>query len=208
MRRTKEDAEATRNDVLRAALQVFSEKGYAAATLEDIADRAGVTRGAIYWHFDNKADLYNQSLEEFSKLSSQIVARAIEAGGSMPAILKRIFVDLLHAVEHNRELRAALELELFNTGRIPELVEGRQKQLAAGEQLLVGMAQAMEQGIAAGSLREDIRPLTLARSFLAFQNGVIQLWLLEPGSFSLASEAEAMAEIYLNGIIIVGKEVG
>ncbi len=201
MRRTKEEAKATRQDVLRSALQVFSEKGYAAATLKDIADRAGVTRGAVYWHFDNKADLYNTLLAEFSAISSQVVAKAVEAGGTLPEILKRIFVRLLQEVERDRELRAVLELELFTMLRISELEASRQKQLEAGEQLLAGIAQAMEEGIQAGSLRKDFEPITMARSFLAFQKGAIQLWLLNPKSFSLQLEAEAMAEIYLKGIL-------
>lgn len=201
MRRTKEEAEATRQDVLRSALQVFSEKGYAAATLKDIADRAGVTRGAVYWHFENKADLYNTLLAEFSTMSSQIVAKAIEAGGTLPEILKRVFVRLLQEVECDRELRAVLELELFTMLRIAELEDSRQKQLETGEQLLAGISQAMEEGIQAGYLRKDFEPITMARSFLAFQKGAIQLWLVDPKSFSLQLEAEAMAEIYLKGIL-------
>lgn len=201
MRRTKEEAEATRQDVLRSALQVFSEKGYAAATLKDIADRAGVTRGAVYWHFENKADLYNTLLAEFSTMSSQIVAKAIEAGGTLPEILKRVFVRLLQEVERDRELRAVLELELFTMLRIAELEDSRQKQLETGEQLLAGISQAMEEGIQAGYLRKDFEPITMARSFLAFQKGAIQLWLVDPKSFSLQLEAEAMAEIYLKGIL-------
>ena len=59
MRRTKEEAAVTRATLLKAALAVFSSKGYDATTLDDIASAAKVTRGAIYWHFKSKADLYN-----------------------------------------------------------------------------------------------------------------------------------------------------
>ena len=64
MRRTKEDAALTRETVLDAALAVFSRQGYAATTLDHIAQEAGVTRGAIYWHFGGKAELYNALVEE------------------------------------------------------------------------------------------------------------------------------------------------
>lgn len=57
MRRTKEEAFETRQALLDAALPVFSENGLEATRLEDIAERAGVTRGALYWHFKNKEDL-------------------------------------------------------------------------------------------------------------------------------------------------------
>jgi len=56
-RRTKQEAEATREGILLAALDLFSRKGYARTTFTDIADRIGMTRGAVYWHFDNKPAL-------------------------------------------------------------------------------------------------------------------------------------------------------
>src|SRR5690625_5575027 len=57
------DAEATREALLDAAEAVFYERGVARASLEAIARRAGLTRGALYWHFDGKADLFRQLLE-------------------------------------------------------------------------------------------------------------------------------------------------
>lgn len=62
-RRTKAEAEATRKALLDAAEAVFYEKGVARATLRDIAHTAGVTRGALYWHFEGKADLFQAMLE-------------------------------------------------------------------------------------------------------------------------------------------------
>ena len=67
MRRTKEDAEKTRQQLMDAGLVVFIKKGYKAANLEDIAKEANVTRGAITWHFKNKKTLYRAIIEEGSK---------------------------------------------------------------------------------------------------------------------------------------------
>lgn len=58
MRRTKEKAERTRGAILNASLKVFSTKGYTRTRFEDVAKEAGVTRGAINWHFDNKGALH------------------------------------------------------------------------------------------------------------------------------------------------------
>lgn len=57
-RKTKEEALETRNRILEAAVEVFLEKGVSQAGLEVIAEKAGVTRGAVYWHFKNKADIF------------------------------------------------------------------------------------------------------------------------------------------------------
>lgn len=58
MRRTKEEAEQTRKNILAAARRVFHEFGVSQSSLERVAKAAGVTRGAIYWHFKNKTELF------------------------------------------------------------------------------------------------------------------------------------------------------
>ncbi len=57
-RRTKEEALATREQLLDAAVQVFRERGVGHASLSEVADEAGLTRGAVYHHFDSKAELF------------------------------------------------------------------------------------------------------------------------------------------------------
>lgn len=201
MRRTKEEAEQTRQDVLDAALKVFGEKGYAAATLNEIATRAGVTRGAIYWHFKNKAELYNTLLKKAASISAQVVEAAAGEGGELPEILERVFVRLLQAVEDDPMLRATLELELFKTAQLSELAESKKQRLKAGEQLVAGIAEVMRSGVQQGFLNEDLDPLLMARAFVGFQNGMIRLWLMAPRSFSLKAQASSLAAIYLNGVL-------
>ena len=200
MRKTKEEAEKTRQDLLKAALSVFSQKGYAATTLEDVAKEAGVTRGAIYWHFGSKAELYSALLEEYSARGSEIVQVAVAEGGSMVEILHRIFVRLLTAVENDPALRAVMEINLFKTEYSPELSDTLSKQVENGRILLTGIAQAMEQGIAAGELRSDMEAEDLARAFIAFQNGILHLWLIDPIAFDLGERAPKMAEILIQGL--------
>ena len=62
-RRTKEEALATRHGILDAAELLFQRQGVSRTTLQDIAQAAGLTRGAIYWHFKDKADLFNAMME-------------------------------------------------------------------------------------------------------------------------------------------------
>ena len=73
MRRTKAEAEQTRNDILKAALILFDEQGYAQTSLSTIARKAKVTRGAIYWHFENKEEILAALAQaQFAELNSQI----------------------------------------------------------------------------------------------------------------------------------------
>ena len=57
VRRTKEEAEQTRDAILDSALDVFYEKGFSRTTFDEIAKRINLTKGAVYWHFRNKVDL-------------------------------------------------------------------------------------------------------------------------------------------------------
>lgn len=200
MRRTKEEAAVTRASLLKAALAVFSAKGFAAATLDDVAKSAKVTRGAIYWHFKSKADLYNTLIQEFSARGAAVVQQAITEGGTLIEILRRVFIRQCSLIEENKEARAVMELALFKTGLDPELKAGRKKQVEAGNALLEGITGAMQQGMAQSVLRNDMNPADMARAFIAFENGVIQLWLVSPQSFSLKASAESFAEILLDGL--------
>jgi TetR/AcrR family acrAB operon transcriptional repressor len=200
MRRTKEEAAVTRATVLKAALSVFSAKGYAAATLDDVASAAKVTRGAIYWHFKSKADLYNTLVEELSARGASVVQQAASEGGTFLDILRRIFIRLCAVIEDDREARAVMELGMFKTGLAPELQAGRRKQLEAGKAQIEGIAEAMRQGIAQGLLRSDMDPLDMARAFIAFENGAIQLWLASGKSFNLKESAESFADILIEGL--------
>lgn len=190
----------TRATLLKAALSVFSAKGYAAATLDDVAKAANVTRGAIYWHFKSKADLYNSLIQEFSARGAAVVEQAVEEGGTLIAILRRVFIRQCALIEEDKEARAVMELALFKTGLNPELQTGRKKQVEAGSALLEGLTGAMQQGIAEGVLRDDLDPADMARAFLAFENGIIQLWLTTPRSFSLKQSAESFADILMGGL--------
>jgi len=200
MRRTKEDAAITRKQLLEKALLVFSQKGYTATTLQDIAAAAQVTRGAIYWHFGGKAELYNTLIREYADRGNSIMQEAVAEGGTLLDILRRVFVRQLQAIERDPEMRALMELVSFKTGPVPELAAGRQQQIEAGLSLIEMLSGIMAQGVEAGLLRSDIAAPDLARAYLAYQNGLIQLWLTAPEQFSLQDRAATFAEVLLTGI--------
>lgn len=200
MRRTKEDAELTRQNLLSIALGVFSRHGYAETRLEDIAVEANVTRGAIYHHFGSKAELYNAMITEYSGRALSVVENAISAGGSSLDILRRVFVDLLIYAHDDPEFRAANELVLFKTGTTPELQGGIQQKIAGNRKTVDFFAKKIQAGIDAGEIRSDIDPRDAAISLMALNNGLLSLWLLDPNLFKLKQRAESMADIFIQGI--------
>jgi TetR/AcrR family transcriptional regulator, acrAB operon repressor len=200
MKRTKEEAAITRERLMQAGLVVFSRQGFDAATLEDVAREAGVTRGAIYWHFGSKSDLFLALLEKYSTRGSIILQQAASEGGTFNEILERVFIRMLEAVENDQELRLMMEISLFKTGYAAGIEDWRDRQRENNRSLVEGVARMMTRGIEMGELRRDLDPFIAARAFLAFQNGIIYLWLSDPQGFSLGKYAEKFAEIYLKGV--------
>jgi TetR/AcrR family acrAB operon transcriptional repressor len=200
MRRTKEDAAVTRQKVLEAALTVFSEKGYAASKLDDVAQAANVTRGAIYWHFKDKADLFNTLVREVGLQRDEVIQQVIAEGGTFIDIFRRILIRLLQVVEEQRQVRAIMELALFKVDQLPELAEGQAVRLEANRTLIRNMATFLQMGIDAGDVRADLDPHDAARAAVAFQQGIATLWLYDPSTFSLAERAPALADVYMRGI--------
>ena len=75
VRKTKEEAQDTRHAILDAAERVFQERGVSHTSLAEIAAAAGVTRGAIYWHFANKSDVFDALFERvFAPLEERFLA--------------------------------------------------------------------------------------------------------------------------------------
>jgi TetR/AcrR family transcriptional regulator, acrAB operon repressor len=201
MRRTKEEAAKTRQDLLDAALSVFSQKGYEATRLEDVAQAADVTRGAIYHHFGSKADLFIALIEDASAQGGAVVEGAIAAGGTFVEITRRVLVRTMNLLEENRRFREIMALSLFKAGGSPELEtlsQQRHDQARTQVEQLAGFFQA---GIDQGALRPDLDPAVMGRAILAYQNGLAMLWLSNQEAFSIKAQAKQLADVFLQGIL-------
>ena len=127
-RRTKEEALETRNALIDAAELVFELRGVAGTALQEVAETAGVTRGAVYWHFRDKADLFNAMMDRAILPFEQqwLVASAADAADPL-ARLRELLCDILRqtATEprlqrvHGIERIAILCLHLCISSHIP-----------------------------------------------------------------------------------------
>ena len=101
-RKTKEDALATRELILDAAERVFHQRGVSRTSLQEIAKDAGLTRGAIYWHFENKGELFHAMME---RVTLPMMARMTEItpdDEERPLDkIRRNTAAALHQIAHN-----------------------------------------------------------------------------------------------------------
>lgn len=200
MRRTKEEAAATRQAVLDAALIVFSEKGYAATNLDDIAVQAGLTRGAIYWHFKGgKVELYTTLVSEVSSRVVDVIEDAMAEGGSTGDMLRRMLVNTLIFLEEDEQYRQVTELTMFKSAH-PELEAGLKLKSAGMRTTISEIADLIRAGVDAGELRADLDTASIGAAFVSLENGLAMTWLLTERAFSLHAAAEAAADVFIGGL--------
>lgn len=111
-RRTKEEAEKTRQEILFSALDIFYEKGYSKTTFDEIAKRINLTKGAVYWHFRNKPDIIAALIKESFNRTNEAIARKVPVVNAL-SDLRAHFNCLAELVRDNPNYRKFMFFMLF-----------------------------------------------------------------------------------------------
>ena len=201
VRRTKEDAIATRNSLMDAAELVFGEKGVSRASLSDIAQAAGATRGAIYWHFKDKMDLFNAMMDR--------VALPLERGHGEfecsscldPAErLRAVMALVLHGVASDERTRRVFEVALYKVEYAGEMLGVRERHVAASEAFTRQLARDFELAARAQQVVMLMTPMDAAIGLHALFDGLIRNWILNDGGFDLAGVGRGSTDAFLVGL--------
>ncbi|MCL1961219.1 MAG: TetR family transcriptional regulator, partial [Desulfovibrionaceae bacterium] len=135
-RRTKEDAQATRAAVLDAAERVFLRRGVTRTSLAEIAQAAGVTRGAIYGHFKNKAELFTAMMERVTQPLEAEIARLAETGAAAGDLLTQLRERVRAAARQivtDAQTRRVVEIAMLMVEHVDELGELRTRRAQAAQ---------------------------------------------------------------------------
>lgn len=115
MRKTKAEAQHTRETLLRAALEIFYQRGVAQASLQEISAEAGVTRGALYWHFKNKEDLFDALFQQFfSEMDGQIQSDIATQSPDIWQSLEQAVIHCFYNIEHDESFRKFIYIVHLN----------------------------------------------------------------------------------------------
>jgi TetR/AcrR family acrAB operon transcriptional repressor len=200
-RRTKEEAQETRNRILDTAEEVFRDQGVTSTSLADIADAAGVTRGAIYWHFRNKGDLFAAMLDRVVLPMEEMIRQAADASTADPlSSLRACCVHVLRQTAEDLRCRRVFEILTRKCEYVDELHSLSQRILQCRSEGLEMMERALRNAVRKGQLSRHINARRAALGLHAYVDGLIYDWLLDPGYFALGREAEALLDQYLDGL--------
>jgi AcrR family transcriptional regulator len=190
--RRHQPAEARRGQILRAALSCFGEQGYHAATMDDLARAAGLSKGSLYWHFDSKEEVF---LALFDGFATMLYGAWDAAAGSG--------ADAVEVLRHECELAiAVLSADRLFLLAWAEFLNHPAARTRMGEIYAIARAKlttTVEGGRAAGTLRPGPPAAQVAGALIGAVEGLLLQWLVDP-DFDLKSHFEAAWELLMGGL--------
>lgn len=204
-RKTKEESERTYRALLHAAVDLFARHGIVETTLTQIAEQAGVTRGAFYWHFRDKSDVVRAIWETYAKPGFEALDQQTEDlhTGNPLDNLRNFTSLLLKEIIQNEQMGQAFRIVMHNV----ELSEQHSALLG----YLVGehadMIQSFENEFQkikeAGLLRTDVSVKVISWGYISLLNGMIDKHFIPGTPDMIASHGMKIMDLYLDGVIAI-----
>lgn len=178
-RKTKEEAEKTRTRILASALSLFVKKGYDHTTFTDIAARLGMTKGAVYWHFDSKEQLLVTLLDGMLKKFRRQLSGLLPEGGDFGSLTFPAIADMM-VQNAARVVGDAKGTAFFLL--IHEQVKWADASMArVREDLLrnprfgpwAAFRKSVENDISGGRARADVDPVQVATVCISIWDGLV-----------------------------------
>jgi len=200
MHKKKAQGRLTRQEIVDAAIIVFYEKGVSGTTLEQIAEKAGVTRGAIYHHYKNKHDLLAQVLEE---VLEPLIHRLEESlSDTLSPDLNRIrelFIRTLNFIITTPKFFRTLSIMMLKceyTAEYQYLIDKQSAYHDAARRILIAWLARMQDG---GTVFSK-PPALIAEAILCYTSGFFTRALKHPGGLDVAEDLGDYMDILFYGI--------
>jgi TetR/AcrR family acrAB operon transcriptional repressor len=200
-RRTKEEALATRHKLLDAAEILFQNRGVSRTSLQDIARETGATRGAVYWHFKDKADLFNAMMERVTLPLEQAFQDLGQDQEVDPLIRTRSVIHkALQLIATDPQTRRVFEVATQKVEYIDELQAVRLRHLTVRNNFLLQVAQGLRAAASRHGVQLALPVTTAAQGLHGLIDGLIQNWLLDSAAFDLLATGQSVVDVYLRGL--------
>ena len=201
-RRTKAEAVATREALLDAAEREFRDRGVAHTTLADVAEAAGLTRGAIYWHFRDKAELFEAMCERAAMPMEAMLGCAAGKRCADPlGTLRDMAVMGLTRLARDARTQAVFDVMFHKCEFTADLAPVAQRQRTADEGCRRQVVGLLERAIALGQLPADTDAVLAAALMKAFMVGVMHEWVQNPAAHDLERTAPVLIDTVLAGLV-------
>ena len=196
----REQSEASIDRILESALSLIVTRGFNATTVDDIARKAGLTKGAIYFHFENKTAILLALLDVIDKLVlGGLMERVLHAGPSS----KDKLVAALHSqgmlAESKTQYLLLFTLTLLEFNGTGSEIETRVK--AIYDNFVLALEKIVRSGKASGEFRGDLDAREMAAVVMALQHGTLMEWYCRSGTLNGAGLVRSARVVLLDGIL-------
>jgi AcrR family transcriptional regulator len=191
----------TSSRILTKAMKIFLEKGYHGTSIDDITQAAGVTKGALYWHFKSKEDLLERIVEEFEKRFLDGLIQTVEnVQGDIQDKIEKYFRYNAAFSFYNRELcvsftTLAAELVGAHHGTEPEFRRIYKKYQKFLSNLIL-------QGKKEKVFKKEINPDLAALIIIAFHDGILIRWFMNRNEIDGEAYVNTFKKIMLKGLMV------
>jgi len=200
-RRTKEEALVTRERLIDAAETLFREHGVTRTSLAEVATAAGMTRGAVYWHFKDKADLFRAMCDRATlPLETQFEHASGDIAEDPLGMLRELSIGALRTLAEDARAQRVFEIVFHKSELVDELAglatSHRQERCAC----LTQIEDIIRGAATAGQLPADIDAALATQGLHALMVGIMHEWVLDPAAYDLARAAPGLIDMFLAGL--------
>ena len=199
MRKTKEEAEKTRDKILKSALSVFLKNGYSKTSLSDIAKNAGYTRGAAYWHFKDKNEILEKLISKFHRRFTSNRNDILESSLDPINKIREMININLPLLYNNKEFRDFIELTWFKTeiDQYEGLLQGK---IAITKAFNDTITSLFIEASNDGALKNEVNPEIAALTVTSIINGIYRGYFVIPDKLQSEKIGRTIIDDYLNQI--------
>jgi TetR/AcrR family transcriptional regulator, acrAB operon repressor len=201
VRKTKEDAELTRQRIIDGARTVFLTRGVSRSTLEHIAAQAEVTRGAVYWHFKNKTEIFYALRDRaFLPLIDRMYdTLAIQTDDIDPLTqIENSLSDTINELNENIEMRQIYEIMMIKCEYVDEFATVLQQILNNCSDITGKIQLAYERAHEQNLLTPTLTPHTLALDTHLFFSGLLHMWVKDADGSRFRHQAKQLIQSHIN----------
>jgi TetR/AcrR family acrAB operon transcriptional repressor len=200
-RRTKEEAAATRDSILDAAEKLFVEQGVSRTTLQHIATEAGVTRGAIYWHFDDKGALFNAMMDRATlPLEAELQVLDESESGDPLSDLRDYVLAVLRRTVEDPGARRVFEIATLKVEFVDEMDAVRCRRQVSLNNWMARAERRIRLACEKNLIGCKVDPGTVALAMWTMIDGLIRNWMFDPKSFDLLELGMCVIDPYMDGL--------
>lgn len=203
VRRTKDEAEKTRDAILNAAEKVFYKHGVTRTSLQEVAVAAGVTRGAVYWHFKNKRELCEEMLNRVFLPYEDILNRLVESDSTTPLDdLMQSHCESLKLMASDKRRQRVMAILMFRCEYVDEMATMIERRRQCKDNMHKTCVHLFERAQKLKMMAPGCSASVAATMLTALMSGLIIGWLEGRKNFDLVKSGIPCIESFFHTICV------